>query len=91
MLRIELRTDDSYSVRIHESAGDMPRAVLHGLGLAPADARRIALDSPEAYDLIARSALAFASADGHAIYAFADANAETLEFQVSRKRAPIDA
>jgi hypothetical protein len=84
-LSITLDTTDTYSVTL---SGDGYRCRLRGIGLAPATAARVALDSAEAYDAIARAAISFAAhEDGtDAIYGHTDCD-DAGEPTVRRRKA----
>lgn len=84
-ITIALKSDDSYSVRISELNDDARFAPLHGIGIAPALANRVALDSSEAYDAAAVAALGFASYEDEAVYRYAE-YAPKGAFLVRRKR-----
>lgn len=62
---------DTYNVAFRELNADAMFVPCHGIGLSPFDAGRLARDSKEAYDRVARAAVGFASYDDEMIHAFA--------------------
>lgn len=72
-LSITLDSTDTYSVTLSGLAGTNYFGRLRGLGLSPHMASKVALDSAEAYDAIAKAAVTFAGAEkGADVYAHAD-------------------
>lgn len=86
-LSIRLQSDDSYNVRITEMNDDARFAPCNGVRLSPHMQARVASDSREAYDAIARAAISFAGNDDDAIYNFAFTDPDSGEAVVLRTLA----